>query len=240
MIKVKALVKKFGGLCAVNGLDLDIRQGEFYCLLGPNGAGKTTTLKIISGLMQPTQGKIILSGFDMSRDPLRAKQVLGFIPDTPFLYDNLTPREFLDFTADIFALDKEKYLKTADHYFSLFGIENYRDVLIKELSHGTRQKIVYISNFIHEPSVYLIDEPLVGLDPQSIHLLKNILKEEAGKGRTILMCTHILSLAEELCDRVGILHEGRLIAEGSVHELRVKLSQETLEKVFLKLTCEKQ
>jgi len=238
MIKIEKLTKKFGDFCAVDNLSLNIKQGEFYCLLGPNGAGKTTTLKMIAGLMRPSAGEVLLGGIDIAKDHLAAKKLLGFIPDTPFLYDNLTAQEFIEFVADIFDVEKAHCNKIADQYFALFGIEEYRNALIKELSHGTRQKIVYISNFIHSPSVYLIDEPLVGLDPKSIHLLKNILRDEAKRGRTILMCTHILSLAEELTDRVGILHEGKLIAQGTLNELREKAAEKSLEDIFLKLTCE--
>ena len=237
MIKISNLTKKFGDFCAVKNLNLEIKPGEFYCLLGPNGAGKTTTLKMIAGLMRPSAGEVVLGGVDIAKDHLAAKKLLGFIPDTPFLYDNLTAQEFIDFVADIFDADKARSKTIADKYFALFDIEAYRYALIKELSHGTRQKIVYISNFIHDPSVYLIDEPLVGLDPKSIHLLKNILRDETKQGRTILMCTHILSLAEELADRVGILHEGKLIAEGTLNELRAKGTEKSLEDIFLKLTC---
>jgi len=236
MIIVENLSKKFGTLLAVKDLNLHIKKGEFYSLLGPNGAGKTTTVKIIAGLMRPTQGRVLINGYDIEKEYIKVKQILGFIPDNPFLYENLTPYEFLRFIGDIFGVDKDKVLKSIDYYFEMFNLREYKDVLIKELSHGTKQKIVYISNFLHSPLVYLIDEPLVGLDPFSIHLLKKLLKEEIKKGRTILMCTHILSIAEELSDRIGILSEGELITQGSPCFLKEKECSETLEKLFLKLT----
>ena len=238
MIVINDLVKNFGNFKAVDSLSLKVNKGEFYCLLGPNGAGKTTTLKIISGLMKPTQGKVLVNGIDVEKDYLNIKQILGFIPDTPFLYENLTPYEFIEFVGEIFALKKQAVFQAVEQYFDMFRLNEYRHTLIKELSHGTRQKIVYISNFIHSPSVFLIDEPLVGLDPYSIHLLKTILKEQTSKGITILMCTHILSIAEELADRIGILHQGKLIAEGTSEELKVKLSTDSLEEAFLRITCQ--
>jgi ABC-2 type transport system ATP-binding protein len=237
MIKISSLSKKFGALRAVSNLNLDINSGEFYCLLGPNGAGKTTTLKIAAGLMQPDAGRVVLNGLDISLEPLKVKQCLGFVPDTPFLYDNLTVGEFLDFVADIFAVDKKLYCQRRQHYFNIFNLDELGTTFIRELSHGNRQKVVYISNFIHSPQVYLIDEPLVGLDPYSIHRLKKILKEETAQGKTILMCTHILSIAEELADRIGILDQGRLIAQGTVQELKSKSRGDSLEKIFLQLTC---
>lgn len=240
MISINNLTKRFGKFCAINNLTLNIKKGEFYCLLGPNGAGKTTTLKIIAGLMRPDEGEVLVNGSDVTRNYLEVKKILGFIPDTPFLYENLTPYEFLEFVGDIFGLPKDKVLETIEYYFNIFSLHEYRDTLIRELSHGTRQKVVYISNFIHSPLVYLIDEPLVGLDPYHIHLIKKILKEKTGKGITILMCTHILSIAEELADRIGILGDGKLIAEGTVEELKNKLSADSLEKAFLDITCKPQ
>jgi ABC-2 type transport system ATP-binding protein len=231
-----SLSKKFDSLWAVKDLSLNIKKGEFYCLLGPNGAGKTTTLKVIAGLMKPTAGKISINGYDVDKDYVKAKEILGFIPDNPFLYETLTSQEFLEFVGDVFKIKREIVLERANYYFKIFNLHDYKNVLIKELSHGMRQKIVYISNFIRQPLVYLIDEPLVGLDPYSIHLIKKILKDEVRAGKAILMCTHILSIAEELADRIGILDEGRLIIEGAPQELKTRLSSDSLERVFLKIT----
>lgn len=236
MISIQALSKQFGDMWALNEVTINIKEGGFYGLLGPNGAGKTTALKIISGLMKPTKGKVFINNIDLDKEPLKIKKILGFVPDQPFLYENLTIQDFLDFVMDIFEVERKTGMKEIEYYFDIFRLKDYRDILIKELSHGMRQKLVYISNFIHHPLIYLIDEPLVGLDPYSIHLLKGLLKEETKKGRTILMCTHILSVAEELADRIGILKEGSLIAEGAPSELKEKLAASSLEDAFLKIT----
>jgi ABC-2 type transport system ATP-binding protein len=188
--------------------------------------------------MRPTDGEVLINGLDIYKHYMKVKKMLGFIPDTPFLYENLTPIEFLKFIADIFHLEPRNFKNRVDYYFGLFNLDKFRNTLIKELSHGMRQKIVYIANFIHQPSIYLIDEPLVGLDPYSIHLLKRILKEKTAAGATILMCTHILSIAEELADRIGILHHGRIIAQGRAGELKNKLAVSSLEEAFLKITCQ--
>ncbi len=235
MIVIRSLSKKFNSHYVLKDLNLNISRGEFYCLLGPNGAGKTTTLKILAGLMKPTKGEIFIEGHHLEKDYLKVKKILGLIPDTPFLYENLTPQEFLLFVGDVYGIKKGDTLKGIGHYFDLFQLKDCRNSLIKELSHGMRQKIVYTANFIHKPLVYLIDEPLVGLDPYSIHLIKKLLKEEADKGKTILMCTHILSVAEELSNRVGILKEGRLIVEASPKQLK-EAHGDSLEGIFLKIT----
>lgn len=235
MIDIRALSKKFNSHYALKNLNLKINRGEFYCLLGPNGAGKTTTLKILTGLMKPTAGEIFIDGHHLEKDYIEVKKILGLIPDTPFLYENLTPQEFLLFVGDVYGIRKDDVLKEIDKYFELFRLEDSRNSLIKELSHGMRQKIVYTANFIHSPLVYLIDEPLVGLDPYSIHLIKKLLKEEAEKGKTILMCTHILSAAEELADKVGILKEGRLMVEASPEQLKETYG-DSLEGTFLQIT----
>lgn len=235
MITIDSLFKKFNSHWVIDNLNLSINKGEFYCLLGANGAGKTTTLKILSGLMMPTKGKVLIGGYDVEKDYVKVKSILGLIPDIPFLYENLTPLEFMQFIGDVYCISKDDVLKGVDHYFGLFQIQEFRNNRIKELSHGTRQKIVYTANFIHHPAVYLIDEPLVGLDPYNIHLIKKLLREEVDKGKTILMCTHLLAIAEELADRVGILKDGKLFVEGSPKELKEKYG-DTLEEVFLKLT----
>lgn len=235
MITTHSVCKQFDVHWAVNDLNLHINKGELYCLLGPNGAGKTTTVKLLSGLMRPTKGRILIGGYDVEKDYVKVKNILGLIPDAPFLYENLTPLEFLFFIGDVYGIKKDDALERINYYFDMFKLHEFRTKRIKELSHGTRQKIVYTANFIHQPSVYLIDEPLVGLDPYNIHLIKKLLREEVLKGKTILMCTHLLAIAEELADRVGILKEGRLFIEGSPKQLKGKYG-DSLEEVFLKLT----
>ena len=236
MIKTEGLGKRFNDNWAVNELNLDIKQGEFYCLLGPNGAGKTTTLKLLVGLLKPTRGNIYICGKELQSDPLEIKKLLGFIPDSPYVYENLTVREFLGFVGTIFKLDKKTLSKEIDSYLEMFNLQNSQEVLLRDFSHGMKQRVVYVANLIHHPSVFLIDEPLVGLDPQGIHLVKKLLKEEVSRGLTILMSTHILQIAEELADRIGIIDRGTLVAEGTLDELRKITSQERLENIFLQLT----
>ncbi len=238
MVTVRSLAKCFGDLWAIKDLSFQINAGEFYCLLGPNGAGKTTTIKILCGLMKPTQGTVTIKGLDVDTDYLKVKKLIGVIPDTPFLYDNLTANEFLQFVGNIFGVTKKVLDEKVQYYLELFKLSDAQHMLLRELSHGMRQKIVYASNFLHNPSFFLIDEPLVGLDPASIHLIKRLLKEETAKGNSILMCTHILAIAEELADRIGILNNGTLIAEGNLSELKRNAPGESLEEIFLRLTGE--
>jgi len=236
MIKTVSLSKKFNEKEALRNLNLNIKKGEFYCMLGPNGAGKTTTLKLLSGLLRPAKGKIYIGGVNITLNPEEAKKKIGFIPDTPFVYENLTADEFLNFIGNIFGVEKKLLKRKIDYYLDIFGLTEYKDHLLREYSHGMKQKIVYISSFIHNPEVLLVDEPLVGLDPQAIHLIKKMLKEESKRGLTILMCTHILYIAEELADRIGILAGGKLIAEGTLKELSENMNKLSLEEIFLSLT----
>lgn len=235
MIKTNNLCKSFNGQQVLKDLSLNIAQGEFYCLLGPNGAGKTTTLKLLVGLLRPTSGQVSVAGFDIAGQPLQAKRLLGFIPDSPFLYENLTGQEFIEFVGQAFCLKKAKLDQQIEHYLELFGLKDAADTLLRDYSHGMRQKIIYISNLIHDPQVLLIDEPLVGLDPQAIHLVKNLLRQKAKSGMTVLMCTHLLQIAEELADRVGILNKGQLVVEGTMDNLRKNIQDGSLEEIFLKL-----
>jgi len=236
MIRTVSLSKKFNEKEALRDLNLNIKKGEFYCLLGPNGAGKTTTLKLLTGLLKPTQGEIYIGGIDIMANPLEAKKKIGFIPDTPFIYENLTAKEFLTFIGNIFSVKEEMLKERISYYLDIFDLTEYEDHLLREYSHGMRQKIVYISSFIHNPKVLLVDEPLVGLDPHAIHLIKEMLREEVNRGLTVLMCTHILYIAEELADRIGILTKGSLIAEGTLEELSKKINKSSLEEIFLSLT----
>ncbi len=236
MIKTVGLSKKFGDTWVLNDLNLEVRRGEFYCLLGPNGAGKTTTLKLLSGLIYPSSGKIYIDGKDIVRFPLKAKSIMGFIPDTPFVYDTLTAREFLTFVGRVFKVNNDVLRERIDEYLEMFGMRAVADYLLKSYSHGMKQRIIYIANFIHNPQVLLVDEPLVGLDPHAIHLIKRLLKEKVKEGMTILMSTHILSIAEELADKIGILYHGKLIAEGTLDDLKRNIPRASLEEIFLSLT----
>ncbi len=238
MIETINLTKNYGNLTAVKNLNLTVNAGEIYGFLGPNGAGKTTTIKMICGLLKPTKGKIKIDGIDISEDPIEAKSRIGLIPDTPNVYPKLTGREFLYFVADIYDVPKEVARKRAEEIFEMFDLKDKADELIETYSHGMKQKIVIGAALVHDPSVIILDEPTVGLDPKSAKLVKDLLRALANKGKTVFMSTHILEIAERMCDKVGIINKGTLIAEGTIDELRKKAKDETadLEKLFLELT----
>ena len=238
MIEVRNLCKKYGDFTAVRNLNLSIAAGELFCFLGPNGAGKTTTIKMMCGLLRPTAGEIFIKGLPMNREAMAVRRLLGYIPDTPFLYERLTVRELLEFTAELYALDGSAQGEI-DRLLQLFTLKDQSNSLIKDLSHGMRQRLVYAATFLHKPDVLLVDEPFIGLDPHSIRLIRDLLREKARAGMTILLTTHILALAEDLADRIGIIMNGELIALGTLDELkRTSALEGKLEDVFLKLTGE--
>jgi len=239
LIEIEGLSKRFGNTLAVDNLNLNIPAGEFFAFLGPNGAGKTTTLKVIAGLLHPTAGMVRVAGYDMTRKALSAKKLISYVPDVPYVYDKLTGREFLYFIGELYGLDRVFYEQEAERLLGLFEMQDYGDLLMEGYSHGMRQKVVISSALLHEPRVIVIDEPMVGLDPRSVRLVKDILKERTRKGTTVFMATHTLSLAEEIADRIGIINKGRLISLGTVEEIK-KTTTETgrLEDVFLRLTAE--
>jgi ABC-2 type transport system ATP-binding protein len=239
MIRIEHLSKSFGPVRAVQDLCLDIPRGELFCFLGPNGAGKTTTIKLLAGLLRPDSGRIAIGGFDLAREPTAAKRIMGYIPDTPFLYERLTPVEFLRFIGDLYAVAPARVEEAATVTLAEFGLDGQRRALIGDLSHGMRQRLIYVSLFMHDPQVVFIDEPLVGLDPHSIRMIKDLLRAKARAGMTIFLTTHILAVAEEIADRIGILANGTLVALGRMHELRTQTGLAgRLEDVFLKLTEE--
>jgi len=223
----------------VDNLTLSIPAGEFFTILGPNGAGKTTTLKTVAGLLRPTSGKVSVGGYDMAEKNTEAKRLISFVPDVPYVYEKLTGREFLYFIGELYRLDRDYYRDEAERLLKIFYMQDYGNQLMESYSHGMRQKIVICSALITDPRLIIIDEPMVGLDPKSIRLVKDILRTCADRGTTILMSTHTLTLAEEISDRVGIIHKGRLISEGTVEEIK-RSSEETegLEDIFLKMTAE--
>ncbi len=236
MIRTQALSKSFGSLTAVAGLDLDVPQGEFFAFLGPNGAGKTTTIKMLAGLLRPTGGTAIVGGYDVQRDPEKAKAQLAYVPDFPFTYDKLTTLEFMQFVGDIFGLTDAQISDRTESLFDRFHLHDYRHELTENLSHGTRQRLVISSALLHEPRVLVIDEPMVGLDPMHARIVKDEFKARSKAGMTIFLSTHQLSVAEELADRIGIIHRGQLIALGTVEELRaLSVEKGDLENVFLAL-----
>jgi ABC-2 type transport system ATP-binding protein len=237
LIELQGLTKRFGDLTAVDGLTLEVRRGEIYGFLGPNGAGKTTTVKMLSGLLQPTSGSARISGFDIVREPLEAKHRLGLVPDEPFVYPKLTGAEFLRLTGDLHSIDEGVQNRRIPELLDMFELRSWGGELVEAYSHGMRQKLVLASILLHEPKALLLDEPLVGLDPKSARLAKEILRTLAARGCAIFMCTHVLDIAEKICDRIGIMIEGRLLAQGTMGELRARTaSSGSLEDIFLSLT----
>ena len=237
MLKIDALTKYYGTTLAVDGLSLDIPAGEFFCFLGPNGAGKTTTIKTACGLLRPTSGSVTVGGFDVVTQPVEAKRLIGYVPDSPFLYPKLTAREFLKFVGGLWDMDPAEADERGEVMLETFGIRDVGDTLTEDYSHGMRQKLVFAAAFLHRPRLAVVDEPWVGLDPKSIRNVKTFLKEQTRDGVSIFMSTHTLSIAQELADRIGIIHEGRLIACGTMDEIR-QGSDGDLETLFLALTAE--
>lgn len=237
MIKTEDLCKNYGNFRAVDNLCLNIPAGELFCFLGPNGAGKTTTIKMLCGLLKPSSGSITIGGIDISRDPVAIRRFSGYIPDTPFLYDRLTASEFFDFTGDMYNIPRAVVEKEKGYYFDLFGLSEHAGTLVGDFSHGMRQRLVYSVTFMHNPRVLFVDEPFVGLDPYSIRLIHDMLREKARAGVTILLTTHILAFAENLAHRIGIISNGKLVATGTLPELTAQSrNRGGLEEVFLSLT----
>ncbi|MGA2138871.1 MAG: ABC transporter ATP-binding protein [Verrucomicrobiia bacterium] len=237
MIRTEHLTKKYGGLVAVNDLSLNITQGQFFAFLGPNGAGKTTTIKLLAGLLKPTSGRALVGGYDIQKYPVEARKILSYVPDMPFLYDKLEPMEFMLFIGQLYGMEPAAVARASNELFDRFGLNEIRKQMIENLSHGTRQRLVIASALLHRPKVIIIDEPMVGLDPRSARVVKNALKERTRAGVTVFLSTHVLPIAEELADQVGILNHGRLIAVGTIDELRkVSGQQGELEDTFLALT----
>jgi len=236
MIVIDQLSKQFGSYRAVDNLSLTINSPELFCLLGPNGAGKTTALKMLAGLMKPSAGNAALLGYDTVQQFDKIKGQVGFIPDTPFLYENLSVGEFFDFMGSIYQVETSCCRDRIQHYLNLFELEKHKQILIRDLSHGMRQKVLYISHLLHQPQILLIDEPFVGLDPKSMRQLKDVLRQQVKGGSVVFMSTHILEIAETIADRIGILDKGKLIACGTLAQLRATVSLEKLEDIFLRLT----
>jgi ABC-2 type transport system ATP-binding protein len=238
MIEFTNVIKKFGDLVAVNNLSLTIPRGEFFAMLGPNAAGKTTTLKILAGLMKPTSGAARICGFDVQTQPLEARRKIAYVPDFPFLYDKLTAWEFFRFTGQLFQMSDAKIEADAQELIARFHLADFVNRPLESLSHGTRQRVAIVSALLHEPEVFVIDEPMVGLDPQHARVVKDVLKERSRAGVTVLVSTHQLSVAEEMADRIGIIHGGRLVAVGNRDELRKQSGNAgQLEEIFLSLTA---
>jgi len=238
MIELKGITKIYSDFCAVDNLNLSVRKGEIYGFLGPNGAGKTTTIKIITGVLQPTAGTVSIGGLDMQKQPEAAKRKIGFIPDRPYLYEKLTGMEFLKFTADLYSVPDEIYRKKAQKNLEMFSLADWSDELIESYSHGMKQRLIMSAALLHDPEVIIVDEPMVGLDPAAILMVKETFQKLSRQGVSVFMSTHTLTIAEETCDRIGIIHRGRLIASGTTADLQreAKTTDADLEKVFLNLT----
>jgi ABC-2 type transport system ATP-binding protein len=239
MIELINLTKKFGDLVAVNDISLTIPRGEFFAVLGPNAAGKTTTIRILAGLLKPTSGSARVAGFDVQTQSMEARRRIAYVPDFPFLYDKLTPWEFFRFTGQLFRMNESEIQKECRELVPRFNLDEFINKPVEGLSHGTRQRVAIVSALMHHPEVMVIDEPMVGLDPQHARVVKDVLKERSESGTTIFLSTHQLSVAEEMADRIGIIHQGKLIAVGTREELRQRSGVDgALEKTFLNLTAE--
>jgi len=239
MIDLNSVTRTYGKKVAVDGLTLHVPSGELFAFLGPNGAGKTTSIKMMVGLLQPTQGHLEICGFDVVRNSREANLRTGYVPDEPYLYDKLTGREFLQFMAEIYGMEAADSATQIDAQIRQFGLEEFVDQMAESYSHGMKQRLVFASALLHRPAALIVDEPMVGLDPRSMRLVKDILREETRQGTTVFMSTHTLAVAEEIADRIGVITNGQLLFLGTVADLRAKLSSdESLEQLFLTLTEE--
>jgi len=238
MIEIRNLSKKYGGFTAVNDISLDVAAGEIFGFLGVNGAGKTTTLRILTGVLKPTTGKVTIGGFDIADRPREAKAITGYIPDRPYLYGKLTAREFLYFVADLHDVEGAVADQRIDELLAQYGLTSWQSELIDSFSHGMRQRLSMCAALVHRPKVLIVDEPMVGLDPHGAKLLKTCFREYADSGVAILLSTHSLNVAEELADRLAIIHKGTVIAIGTLEELRSRAggANQRLEEIFLQLT----
>ena len=241
MIETHGLSMRYGSLLALDDLTIRVEPGELFAFLGPNAAGKTTTIKLLTGLMRPTAGRAVVCGFDIQEDPVEAKRRIGYIPDVAEFYDKLTPVEFMAFTAELFEVELRDAKSRTARLMEQFSLIPYTRQRIENLSHGTKQRLAIASALLHEPEVIIIDEPMVGLDPRNARVVKEELKARSEAGVTVFLSTHLLRVAEELADRVGIINKGRLLTLGTVSEVKERVGREgggTLEEVFLELTEE--
>jgi len=238
MIHLENLTKKYGEFTAVSNLSLSIPKGEIFGFIGPNGAGKTTTIKMMGGIMDPTSGSIDICGINMKDEPEKAKRNIGFIPDRPYLYEKLTGNEFLRFIGNLYDVDDSSFAARAEEKLNMFSLLAWADELIESYSHGMKQRLVMAAALLHDPEVIIVDEPMVGLDPVAVRMVKDLFKHLSGQGLTIFMSTHTLKVAEDVCDRIGIIHKGVVIATGTTDDLKKKslLADADLEDAFIKLT----
>jgi len=240
MIELIHLSKVFGAVTAVNDVSFHIQPGTIFGLLGPNGAGKTTTIKMMVGLLKPSSGSVLIGGKDVTRRPEETKRMIGYIPDRSYIYEKLTAREFIQFVAGIYGLTPQECSKKIQKLLRLFGLEGWEDELIESFSHGMRQRLVIASALVHSPEVIIVDEPVVGLDPRGARLVKTVFRNLAQRGTTIVLSTHVLEIAEEICDMIAIIQAGSVIAHGTMKELQAQAHSDGqgLESLFLQLTGE--
>ncbi|MGD2068047.1 MAG: ABC transporter ATP-binding protein [Gemmatimonadota bacterium] len=240
IIRLEGLTKRYGAFTAVDGLDLTVPRGEIFGFLGPNGAGKTTTIRMIAGVLQPSAGRVLVGGDDVRDDPIAAKRRLGYIPDRPYLYEKLSGGEFLRFVAGLWGEHGPATERRADRLLELFRLEPWKDELIESYSHGMRQKLLISSALLHRPDVIVVDEPMVGLDPRSARILKDLLRAYVDGGGSVFLSSHTLEVVEAMCDRIAIIHAGRVLARGTMEELRGGAEGAGegahLEEIFLKVT----
>lgn len=243
MIETQGLTKRYGDLVAVDSLDLKVEPGEIFGFLGPNGAGKTTTIRMLAGLLIPTSGEVKVCGFDVQKEPVKVKSLIGFVPDTPDVYEKLTAKELLQFVADLRKIPDSQAERKIQELLGLFDLLERQDELLGGYSHGMKQKVILAAALLGSPKVMFLDEPTVGLDPKSARLVKDVLVQVAQEGGTVFLSTHILEIAERMCHRVGIIQKGRLLTEGTIDDLRQKVGKgaggenASLEDLFLKLTA---
>ena len=240
MIELKDLTKRYSDIMAVDNINLFIPKGEIFGFIGPNGAGKTTTINMLGGILAPTSGTVAICGINMEEHPEKAKSKIGFIPDRPYLYEKLTGMEFLRFTADLYGVDEDAFLRKAREKLEMFSLTDWSDELIESYSHGMKQRLVMAAALLHDPEVIIVDEPMVGLDPVAINMVKDLFQRLAKQGVTVFMSTHTLKVAEDVCDRIGIIHKGSLIALGTTEDLKrdAHAAEADLEQVFIRLTEE--
>ena len=236
LIETVNLTKRYGDKLAVDNIGFTVNSGEIFGFLGPNGAGKTTTIKMIVGLLRPTSGVVRVAGYDVVQQPVAAKAACGYVPDQPNLYAKLTGRELMRFVGDLYNLDRAQARRRSEELLNLFGLAEAADDTTDSYSHGMRQKTSLAAALVHDPRVLILDEPTVGLDPKSARLIKDILRQMAERGAAVMLSTHILEIAQNMCDRIGIIDKGKLIASGTMEELQHAQGGSSLEDIFLSLT----
>ncbi len=242
MIRFSEIKKNYGDFSALKTIDLNIYKGELFGFLGPNGAGKTTLIRILTGIIKPTSGRVFIGNFDLNAQPDQAKALLGYVPDRPYLYEKLTPLEYFDFMGGLYKVDQKRIISKGEEMLKLFNLWDRRNELIESFSHGMKQKVAMSAAILHDPEIFVVDEPTVGLDPKSVKLAKEYFKNLVAQGKTVFLTTHTLSVAEDLCHRIAIIRNGEIVALGDMNELQTlaSLPGNDLESIFLKLTEEEQ